>query len=560
MKKIKKFFNDQSNYNNKDTILLSIIVIIYTLVSFIHFGSFKAPNTFYEVNKDGIVISLSEEVSRATILYYNGEHSGNYNMYFSEDGINYTTNPNILMQGSGAFSWDEGTIDSDIKKELNLNSIKYIKLVPYNKKNLTLGEIAIYNESNKKVVTTITNNNTKIYSLSDEIDTIPTKIDSTNSSYFDEIYFARTAYNYSTGNEAYDWVHPPLGKLIMSIPITISHKMAPFYYRLMGNIAGIIMIIIMYLFGKEMFKKRKYALISALLIALDNFHLTQTRIGTIDSFLVLFILLSYYFMYKFISKSKTKHLALSGLFCGLSICTKWTGFMAGLGLAIIYILYEIKIKEKIIPFLLKGLVFFIIIPLFIYIGIYLLFPKVNNIHTTSIPKIVEQTKDMYNYHANVKDDHPFTSKWYEWPILKKPIWYYTRNTSLSTRSTIVLIGNIIIWYTGIISILLLPYFIIKKKNKKSLFLLIACLSLWLPYMFIGRIMFLYHFFPVLPFLYLAIVNLFYQINKNNKFDLFITLYLMICLIVFIIYYPVSSGIPISDKYIEKTKILSTWEY
>ena len=79
-------------------------------------------------------------------------------------------------------------------------------------------------------------------------------------------------------------------------------------------------------------------------------------------------------------------------------------------------------------------------------------------------------------------------------------------------------------------------------------------------MFIGRIMFLYHFFPVLPFLYLAIVNLLYQINKNNKFDLFITLYLMICLIVFIIYYPVSSGIPISDKYIEKTKILSTWEY
>ena len=204
MKKIKKFFNDQSNYNYKDTILLSIIVIIYTLVSFIHFGSFKAPNTFYEVNKDGIVISLSEEVSRATILYYNGEHSGNYNMYFSEDGINYTTNPNILMQGSGAFSWDEGTIDSDIKKELNLNNIKYIKLIPYNKKNLTLGEIAIYNESNKKVVTTITNNNTKIYSLSDEIDTIPTKIDSTNSSYFDEIYFARTAYNYSTGNEAYD--------------------------------------------------------------------------------------------------------------------------------------------------------------------------------------------------------------------------------------------------------------------------------------------------------------------------------------------------------------------
>ena len=60
--------------------------------------------------------------------------------------------------------------------------------------------------------------------------------------------------------------------------------MAPFYWRLMGNIAGIIMIIVMYLFGKEMFKKRKYALIAALLMTFDTFHFAQTRMGTIDSF------------------------------------------------------------------------------------------------------------------------------------------------------------------------------------------------------------------------------------------------------------------------------------
>ena len=561
MKKIKDFFNDQSKFNNKDLILLLIIITIYTIISFINFGTTKSPNTFYNINKNGIILELKEEVSTATLLYYNGEESGSYNIYLSNDGINYTTNKFIVMKSSGAFSWDEGSIDYEIKKEAGLEEkIKYIKLVPYKTNKLTLGEIGIYSETGRKVATTVIDNNKKIYELTDEAITIPKKIDATNSSYFDEIYFARTAYDYYKGTKAYDWVHPPLGKLIQSIPITISHKMAPFYYRLMSNIAGIIMIVIMYLFGKAMFKKRKYALIPALLMMFDNFHFTQTRIGTIDSFLVLFILLSYYFMFKYIQKSKNKDLFLSGLFCGLSICTKWTGFMAGLGLAIIYLIYELKVKEKIIPYLLKGLLFFILIPLIIYISIYLLFPKTNNINTTSINNIVIQTQDMYNYHKYLEDTHPYSSKWYEWPIMKRPLWYFNRNTSLTSRSTIVLIGNILIWYTGIIAILLLPLFIIKKKNKKSLFLLISILSLWLPYMFIGRVMFIYHYFPVLPFLYLAITNLFYQINKRNKFDWFIPIYLMACLLVFLVYYPVSSGKEISDNYIEGTKILSTWEY
>ena len=102
--------------------------------------------------------------------------------------------------------------------------------------------------------------------------------------------------------------------------------MAPFYYRFMGNIAGILMIPIMYLLGKELFKKRKYAIASSLLILLDNFHFAQTRMGTVDSYLVLFIMLSFYFMFRFINNKNTNiNLLLSGLFIGLAISVKWTG-------------------------------------------------------------------------------------------------------------------------------------------------------------------------------------------------------------------------------------------
>ena len=73
----------------------------------------------------------------------------------------------------------------------------------------------------------------------DERHTVPKQISHLNSTYFDEIYFARTAYEYANGLPAYEWVHPPLGKLLMAIPIKLG-KMAPFYYRFMGNVAGIL--------------------------------------------------------------------------------------------------------------------------------------------------------------------------------------------------------------------------------------------------------------------------------------------------------------------------------
>jgi len=201
---------------------------------------------------------------------------------------------------------------------------------------------AVYDEYIKNLnskdlikIKNITYNEKKINTLTDEYNTIPTQISYMNSSYFDEIYFARTAYEYVNGIETYEWTHPPLGKLIQAIPIYITKNMTPFNYRLMGNISGIIMIIVMYSFGKLLFKKRKYACLSSLLMCFDTFHFVETRIGTVDSHLILFILLATYFMFKFTKYSNTKDLFFSGLFFSFSISTKWTGFYGGIAFTIL---------------------------------------------------------------------------------------------------------------------------------------------------------------------------------------------------------------------------------
>ena len=195
---------------------------------------------------------------------------------------------------------------------------------------------------------------------------------------------------------------------------------------------------------------------------------------------VLFIMLSFFFMFKYCKYDKTRYLALSGLFFGLSISCKWIGLLAGLGLAIIYFVNKFATKKKLMPVVGKGLLFFIVIPALIYIPSFLLFPNLQSIKTNSFETLVEQQKMMYEYHSGLKAEHPFTSKWYTWPVGYKPIWYYTKDVTKTTSQTISSIPNIIIWWPAILAVLILPYYIIKKRNGKSLFLLVAILSLYIP--------------------------------------------------------------------------------
>ena len=547
---LKNFLNKpNTKLNIKDYIALGIILIAYSVISFINLGSTINPNTFLRVEKtDKVIIKLKNQEDIIKMKIFNGECNTKYQLYSSTDGKKYTYINDY--NGTGALSWQEERI---------ISKGKYIKILFLAKSSI--GEIAFYN-NNKEIIKIedVIYNKKHIKSLNDEQNTIPNKISYMNSSYFDEIYFARTAYEYTQGMETYEWTHPPLGKLIQAIPIYISNYLSPFNYRLMGNISGILMIAVMYVFAKELFKKRKYAIFASLLMAFDTFHFAQTRMGTVDSHLILFILLASYFMVKYTKNNKTFCLLLSGIFFGLSVSVKWTGLYGGIALAIIFFTHLVKNKKLNIKNLLKGTLFFVVIPLFIYSSLYLIFPNNKLNHTTNFESIIKQQQDMYNYHSKLNATHYFSSKWYTWPISYKPVWYHQEILNNDTKETISGIGNIVIWWMGVIGFLYSLIKLIRKKDKQSFIIVVSMLSLWLPYAFIGRVMFLYHYFPVLPFMMLGIVNLFKSIEEKYKLKYLIPLYMIFVIAFFIIYYPVISGIETPVSYIEKLRIFDSWTF
>jgi len=122
------------------------------------------------------------------------------------------------------------------------------------------------------------------------------------------------------------------------------------------------------------------------------------------------------------------------------------------------------------------------------------------------------------------------------------------------RGSISTIGNMVIWIGGILGFI---YSLIGlKKDKVSQLLVIAIISLLLPYMFINRAMFLYHYYPALIFVIIALVNLVYMLDKKIKYSSYIVI--LCSLIFFIMYFPVISGIVVKSDYLERLRLFSSW--
>jgi dolichyl-phosphate-mannose--protein O-mannosyl transferase len=202
---------------------------------------------------------------------------------------------------------------------------------------------------------------------------------------------------------------------------------------------------------------------------------------------------------------------------------------------------------------------FIIIPVVIYVLCYVLVPTISYYDGT-LKGIIDANKMMYDYHSGLDATHPFSSSWYQWPIMAKPVWFYSGNTVSGLRMTITDIGNPAIWWMGIAGFIYLVINAIKKREKGSIYLVIFMVSTFVPYVFIGRLMFMYHYFITIPFLMLGIVSLIKWITEKTKNDKVYYGYIALIIIMFIIFYPVISATPISGEYIDSLKWLSGWYF
>lgn len=412
-----------------------------------------------------------------------------------------------------------------------------------------------------------------------------------NSMYFDEIYHGRTAYEYLHGLPSYENTHPPLGKILIALGISL-FGMNPFGWRITGTLFGIAMVPVMYLFARRITRSTPISTLACLLFAFDFMHFAQTRIATIDVYVTFFILLTYYFMHQYASLSfydvslKRTWLPLGacGISMGLGIAAKWTGVYGGIGLALIFfsVLYRryreyLYAKEdpqgntdgishqhilrSFAPCALNTvcfcLLFFVIVPAVIYVLSYIPFREYKD--AGLLERMLNNQSTMFRYHSSLDATHPFSSPWYEWPVMTRPIWFYshivTRTASGGLREGISSFGNPAVWWAGIAAALAMICLWAAKKNRTAAFLTVGYLAQYLPWFFVTRITFIYHYFPSVPFAVLMIAYCLKQWGNHvfgrakTCFYVFLGLYGALAFFLFLLFYPVLSGQPAESSYV-----------
>ena len=306
-----------------------------------------------------------------------------------------------------------------------------------------------------------------------------------------------------------------------------------------------------YYFALLLFKEKEFAFASAFVMLYSFMHFTQARIALIDTFGVLFVFISYYFLYRFIIKQRLKWLMLSGVFFGLASGVKWSAVFASLGflaIALFLIVSKYPLKKQFAGYklILYGLLSYAVLA----VGVYGLTFFDIYLKTGSIQKIIEYQINMYSYHSSLVGTHAYSSPWWSWLIDMKPMNYY-REVKDGMFTSMTCFGNPAIFWTGIVAILYLSYVSIKKRVLEAVFILFAFLALYLPYIFVSRLMFIYHFYYAVPFLILAIIYMLRDIMAWRKgFDKIYWIYLAVVASLFLMFYPVLSGYTIEKSYVD----------
>lgn len=392
---------------------------------------------------------------------------------------------------------------------------------------------------------------------------------------FDEVYHVVTAQAYSQNNKeaynpfstapepntAYDWLHPPLAKLIQATSIKLLGDNS-FAWRFPSVIFGTLSILALYYLADTLFKNQKLSLISATIFSLSNLQLTMSRITMNDIFVTTFIILAFTFFYKVLrfgtfsrlqeakrlkdssepSKYNQKYLFLTGLFTGLALATKWSSLF----LYPIFFIFLVKKMIKNPKKLFYCFAFLGIVPILIYFLSYTQYFLLGY----TLKDFFHLHQQIYWYQTSLTATHGYQSSAWQWPFLIRPVWFHVQYFKDSVAH-IYNLGNPAIFWGGLVALGFRTFSGLQRA--KRLILLTSYFLLFIPWLFSPRILFLHHYLPALPFLCLIIAQTIYQ---NKKLT---TYYLALTAVLFLFFYPLNTAIPISNKIINLWFWFPTWK-
>lgn len=332
------------------------------------------------------------------------------------------------------------------------------------------------------------------------------------------------------------------------------------WLRLLPAFFGSLLAPLIFLLTFRLSRSLWAACIAAIFIVFENALLVQSKFILIDSFLLFFGFAAIYFFLEsriFFDEGRWGiwTCIVAAIASGFAFSVKWTGIsfwglLLSIGLIVllkkIIAVYKRTRKKKELLKTVIGYALLFLIPLIIYVvffavhfnllarkgpGNAFMNERFQKSQVSGFPKqdfvdnFYELNLEMFRANKRIVAEHSYSSTWYTWPFMLRPVYYWNSDITAgeySWHEKIYFIGNPFVWW---LSTIIVAYFFIytflrglyyvfsrlwqtlphtsARITQTSLevfvplFLGAAYLLNFLPFMFIGRVMFLYHYLTAL---------------------------------------------------------------
>lgn len=357
-----------------------------------------------------------------------------------------------------------------------------------------------------------------------------------NSVIFDEVHFGKFVTAYCCTHERFFDIHPPHAKLLIAATAYLAGYRGGFDFknigeeytnisviplRLLPALAGALIPLVAYGLLRTIGVSWEFSFLGSLALALDNALTTQSRVIGLDSILLLTTFASIWFFLLWLTtkKGSTARMWLlvgSGATAGLAVGTKFTGLaaLAIIGVTLLLLIIKefwqaaVSWRKQVVQYVIAGLtilgVAFVIYALGWIIHVKILTQPGSGDAWGArtghlVADIIQEHKTMFEANYNLKATHPYSSFWWTWPAMVRPVFYWSK-----AGAWVYFIGNPLVWWGSIILfVIAVVHYLLDKDMRRraglAAVLLLGYVLSFLPFVHIPRALFLYHYLTPLVF-------------------------------------------------------------
>jgi dolichyl-phosphate-mannose-protein mannosyltransferase len=344
--------------------------------------------------------------------------------------------------------------------------------------------------------------------------------------------------------------HPPLGKLLIALGIALFGD-GPFGWRAMSALAGAVLVASGVMAARWLFLRRPAAVMTGILLLLSQTLFIQARIAMLDIFMASFLTVAFWMLAGF---TRTVFYInwrpiVAGLAIGLAVAAKWTAVpLAAAAVAVVLVLFwqskqSVKHEHLRAMAILAG--WLGPFALLVYLATFLpyLFLRTGAL---SLFDILPQQLEMLRLQSQPLTPHPYSSRWWQWLLDLRPIWYFYEPVDGVQRGVLML-GNPAIMWGGLAA---LPACLWAGLRQGARPLLVPVLLYVAALLFFAAIpkgvQFYYHYFMPSLLLCAALAGLLDHWFWRRGNQLVPWLAIGFAGLVFLEFYPIISAAPLGD--------------